>query len=121
MSLRAKLLPRERELLASSRKKVLIEAQSIIAQAKQADPVAPPSVTEPPAPPADPPSETKNILTTTQWLSVISIVVSLAGIYYKHEEIKNVFAKKAPPPSPVLPRAPPPVDAAPKTTIREMD
>ena len=94
-----------------AQKKALIEAQSIIAQEKHADPVAPPA--EPPAPPADPPSETKNILTTTQWLSVISIFVSLAGIYYKREEIKNVFAKKAPPPSPV--------DAAPKTAIRKMD
>ena len=44
-------------------------------------------------PSADPPPEpTKNVLTTTQWLSVISIIVSLAGIYYKREEIKDVFA-----------------------------
>ena len=98
-----------------AQKKALIEAQSIIAQAKHADPVA-----DPPAPPsvAEPPSDTKNIITTTQWLSVIGIIVSLVGIYYKREEIKNVFPKKAPPPSP---RAPPPVDAAPKTTIRKMD
>ena len=89
-------------------RKAVIEAQSIIAQAKQADPVADPS-----APVADPPSETtKNVLTTTQWLSVISIIVSLVGIYYKREEIKNVFVKKSTPPlpratspSPVLPRA----------------
>ena len=100
-----------------AQKKALIEAQSIIAREKHADPVAPPA--EPPAPPADPPSETpKNVLTTTQWLSVVGIIVSLVGIYYKREEIKNVFPKKAPPPSP---RAPPPVDAAPKTTIRKMD
>ena len=106
------------KIAREAQKKALIEAQSIIA-AKQADPVAdspatpadPPSVTEPP-------SETKNVLTTTQWLSVIGIIVSLVGIYYKREEIKNVFPKKAPLPSP---RAPPPVDAAPKTTIRKMD
>ena len=67
---------------------------------------------------ADPPFEsTKNILTTTQWLSVISIFVSLAGIYYKREEIKSFLAKPqtqantmppAPPRSPVdvVPRAP---------------
>ena len=114
-----KAIAERTRIAREAQKKALIEAQSIIAQAKHADPPAPPD--EPPAPPADPPSETKNVLTTTQWLSVISIVVSLAGIYYKREEIKNVFAKKAPPPSPVLPRAPPPVDAAPKTTIREMD
>ena len=95
-------------------KKALIEAQSLIAQAKKADPVA-----EPAAPPAEPPSA--QVLTTTQWISVIGIIVSLVGIYYKREEVKNVFTKKAPPPSPVLSRAPPPVDAAPKTTIRKMD
>ena len=104
-------------------KKDLIEAQSIIALAKHADPPA--QVADPPAPPSvvEPPSETKNVLTTTQWLSVISIIVSLVGVYYKREEIKNVFAKKAAPPSPVLPRATTPshVDAAPKTAIRKMD
>ena len=105
-----------------AQKKALIEAQSIIA-AKQADPVAysPAPPAEPPAPPAEPPSETtKNVLTTTQWISVIGIIVSLVGIYYKREEMKNFFLKKAPPPSPVLP-TPSRVDAAPKTAIRKMD
>jgi len=38
-------------------------------------------------------------LTTTQWLSVISIIISVVGIYYKREEIKKTFAKiKAPTP-----------------------
>ena len=116
-------------------RKALIKAQSIIAQAKQpasqADPVAdtpPASQADPVAdtpsasqadPVADTPSATKKVLTTTQWLSIISIVVSVAGLYYKREEIKNLLAKKAdpqpraPPPSPVLTRAPP--------VIREMD
>ena len=89
-----------------AQKKALIEAQSLIAQAKQADPPA--QVIDPVA---DTPSETtKNVLTTTKWLSVISIIVSLAGIYYKREEIKSFLAKPqtqantlppAPPPSPV--------------------
>ena len=105
-----------------AQKKALIESQSLIAQMKKnADPVvepaAPPSVADSPAP--EPPSA--KVLTTTQWLSVISIIVSLVGVYYKREEIKNVFAKKAAPPSPILPRATPPVDAASKTTIRKMD
>ena len=112
-----KLVAERTRIAREAQKKALIEAQSIIAQEKHADPVAPPA--EPPAPPAEPPSETtKNVVTTTQWISVIGIIVSLAGIYYKREEIKNVFPKKAAPPSP---RAPPPVDAAPKTTIRKMD
>ena len=109
-----KLVAERTRIAREAQKKALIEAQSIIAQEKHADPVAPPA--EPPAP--EPPSETKNVLTTTQWISVIGIIVSLAGIYYKREEIKNVFPKKAPPP---LPREPPPVDAAPKTAIRKMD
>ena len=103
-----------------AQKKAVIKAQSIIAQAKQADPpsVADPPSPDPPAPTsvAETPSETtKNFLTTTQWLSVISIV-SLVEVYYKREEIKNVFAK----PSPRKP-PPSPVDAAPKTAIRKMD
>ena len=91
-----------------AQKKALIEAQAIIAN-KQLK-LDPPNVAD--APSADPPTvadtePTKNVLTTTQWLSVISIIVSLAGIYYKREEIKSVFTKKTPvkfqPPS--LPRA----------------
>ena len=100
-----------------AQRSAIIKAESIIAQAKQADPPA--QVADPPAQVADPPSETtKNVLTTTQWLSVISIIVSLVGIYYKREEIKNVFAKKATSPRAPLPS---PVDAAPKSSIRKMD
>ena len=112
-----KAIAERTRIAREAQKKALIEAQSIIAQAKHADPVA-----DPPAPPSvsEPPSETKNVLTTTQWLSVISIIVSLVGVYYKREEIENVFAKKAAPPSPVLPTSSH-VDAAPKTTIRKMD
>ena len=112
-----KAIAERTRMAREAQKKALIEAQSIIAnnQAKPADPPAPPSV-------ADTPSAetTKNVLTTTQWLSIISIIVSLAGVYYKREEIKNVLTKKAAPlpPSPVLPRAPP-VDA--KRKIRQMD
>ena len=108
-----------------AQKKALIEAQSLIAKykAKPADPVA----DTPPAPVADTPSAapetTKNVLTTTQYLSIISIVVSLVGVYYKREEIKKVLSKKAAPPSPVLPRAPPPSPATPPLprAIRKMD
>ena len=57
-------------------KKALVEVQSIIAN-KNVDP---------------PPVE--STMTTTQWLSVISIIVSLAGVYYKQEEIKAFLPKK---------------------------
>ena len=109
-----KAIAEKTRLAREAQKKALIEAQSIIAQAKHADPPSPPSVAEPPAP--EPPSA--KVLTTTQWLSVISIIVSLVGVYYKREEIKNFFAKKT---GPQLPREPSPVDAKPKSSIREMD
>ena len=105
-----------------AQKKALAEAQVIIANIQLKPAPDPPTVADTPS--ADPPPSTKNVLTTTQWLSVISIIVSLAVIYYKREEIKSVFTKKAPP-SPILPRAPPPVDAAPqaprKVGVRQMD
>ena len=74
-----------------------------------------------------PPETTKvsQTLTTTQWLSVISIGISLLGIYYKREEIKNALSKiKAPAsatpapasdmPAPESAPAPLPVDRTPK-------
>ena len=81
-----------------AQKKVLSEAQIIIAnnQLKQTAAVDPPAVADPPPPP-HPHVEgesTKNVLTSTQWLSVISIIVSFAGIYYKREEIKGLLTKK---------------------------
>ena len=99
-----------------AQRKAVIEAQSIIAQAK-------PPAESAQAPVADTPSAepAKNVLTTTQWLSIISVGISLLGLYYKREEIKNVLTKKAPPPSPVLPRAPPPSPAAAIRSIRKMD
>ena len=130
-----KAVAEKTRIAREAQKKALIEAQSIIAQAKQpasqADPVAdtPPALQADPVadtpsasqadPVADTTTATKNVLTTTQWLSIISIVVSVAGLYYKREEIKNLLVKKdapqprAPPPSPVLTRAAP--------VIREMD
>jgi len=47
-------------------------------------------------------------LTTAQWLNVISIIISVVGIYYKREEIKKAFTVKA--------STPPPVDV--KTPIK---
>ena len=114
-----KAIAERTRIAREAQKKALIEAQCIIAQTKPA-----PTAVEPPPVLVEPPPETsKNVLTITQWLSIISIFVSLAGVYYKREEIKNVFTKKAaplprtPPPSPVLSRAP----AAPKRSIRNMD
>ena len=57
-------------------------------------------------------------LTTTQLLSVISIGISLVGLYYKREEIKNALSKLKAPASAIAPPAPAsataPVDKTPK-------
>ena len=87
-------------LAREAQKKQVAEANMIIAtnqlkRVKAVDvadpPAAEPTTSEPPTsvtPPA------KTVLTTTQWLSVISIFISVVGIYYKHEEIKKVLTKK---------------------------
>ena len=106
-----KAIARKTKEAREAQKRALIEAQSIIA-AK----VDPP----PDTPAADPPPDTPSAnLTTTQWLSVISIIVSLAGVYYKREEIKSVFTT----PPVETPRAPTPspVDAKRKMGIMNMD
>ena len=107
-----KAIAERTKMARKAQKRALLEA---IAK-NQADP--PPVATSPP-PVTDTPSaeSTKNVLTTTQWLSVISIVVSLAGIYYKREEIKGLLANK--PPLPAPPNSP--VDFAPKRGIKPMD
>ena len=112
-----KAIAAKTKMAREAQKKALIEAQSMIAknQFKQDNP--PPAET--PSPPAETPSVTesaKNVLTTTQWLSVISIVVSLAGIYYKREEIKGLLTKKSPP---ITPPPVPPV--LPRRSIQPMD
>jgi len=98
-------------------KKKLAEADSIVAneqlrkaqeEARKAKEVVEAPTVEVPA--AETPaveSKTEGALTTTQWLSVISIIISLVGIYYKREDIKKSFAKiKAPTPPPVDVKAP---------------
>ena len=83
-----------------AQKKKLAEADIILpnnqlkkAEAAAAAPAAEPLAAEPP---------TKNVLTTTQWLSVISIFISVVGIYYKREEIKKAFNQKTAPDSPAI-------------------
>ena len=112
-----KAIPEERRQAREAQKKTVAEAEVIIAknQLKQAETAATSGE-------AKVDENAKNILTTTQWLSVISIFVSLAGIYYKREEIKKRFLPKTPEPPPT-----PTVDAAPPTPtvgaarIRKMD
>ena len=116
-----KAIAEKTRLAREAQKQKAAEAEMIIAkdQLKKAEAAAAgPPAAEPPAadPPADDTPPGKNVLTTTQWLSVLSIGISLVGLYYKREDIKKVLTKKPP-------QAPPPVDAAPqrKGGIRPMD
>ena len=115
-----KAIAERTRIAREEQKKALIKAQSIIAknQVKQADSplTETPSATETPSPVTE---SAKNVLTTTQWLSLISIVVSLAAIYYKREEIKKGLLTKNPPLS--QPPAPPNSPVTPRRGIRPMD
>ena len=103
-----KVVAERTRLAREQQKKAAAEAAIIIANNKTKA-AAPPSntvaVPEPDPPIADEsPKSTKvdnSSLSTTQWIGVISIVVSLIGIYYKREELKAAFSKKTPEPQPV--------------------
>ena len=119
-----KAIAEKRRLTREEQKKKLAEAESVMAkerlrkaeeEAKKAEEavVDPPVETPVDTPATAPPAESN--LTTTQWLSIASIIVSLAAIYYKREEIKGTIAKiKLPAKEPVL-------TAPKKNGIRSMD
>ena len=100
------------KIAREAQKKALITAESKIANYELK------YENQPPAEAPSPPESTKNVLTTTQWLSALSIVVSLAAIYYKREEIKVLLTKKPPlTPPPVPPNSP----DLPRRGIQPMD
>ena len=77
-----KLVAERTRIARQQQKKAAAEASVIIASnsAKK----------EPPPPdPAPAPAKTRNPLSINQWLMVGSLFVSLAGIYYKREELKT--------------------------------
>ena len=91
-----KAIAEKRRQARVSQKKKMAEADVIVAneqlkkaqeEAKKADEVLPPEKALPET--ATPPESVSQTLTTTQWLSVISIGLSLVGLYYKRKEIKN--------------------------------
>ena len=107
-----KLVAERTRLAREQQKKAAAEAAIIIANNKTKA-IAPVSEPDPPI------SDTEDInkvdnssLSTTQWIGVASIVVSLIGIYYKREELKAVFSKKNTPESqPVRKKIPDPQPA----------
>ena len=126
-----KLIAEKRRQAREEEKKKLAEAEAVMAKeelrkaeekARKAEAVVDPPV-EMEAPVETPPAESN--LTTTQWLSIASIIVSLAAIYYKREELKGTLAKiKAPlakAPTPMAPANEPVLTAPKKKGIRSMD
>jgi len=113
-----KAIAEKRRQVREEQKKKLAEADSIVANeqlrkaeeaARKAKQVAeaPPVEAETPAAEAATPAVQSQTLTTTQWLSIISIIVSVAAIYYKREKLKKGFTKsKAPTPPHVDLKAP---------------
>ena len=110
-----KAIAEKTRLAREAQKKALDEANAIIANKKA--PEATPEVTPEVTPEATPEAAA---ITTTQWLSGISIFLSIVGIYYKREEIKALFAKKPPPVEPT-PVEPTPVEPKKEGRIRNMD
>jgi len=127
-----KAFAEKRRQAREEQNKKLAEADAVLAKerlrkAEEEAKKAEAAVVDPPvemeAPVATPVAESQT-LTTTQWLSIASIIVSLAAIYYKREEIKGTIAKiKAPHAKAPAPMAlNEPVLAVPKKKgIRSMD
>ena len=123
----AKAIAEKRRQVKEAQKQKLAEADIIIAneQLKKAQEEAKKADKSPPAatlPDTAPPKETvSQTLSTTQWLSVIAIGVSMVGVYYNRQALKNSFykikapvsAKPAPASAPAPANAPLPVN---KTT-----
>jgi len=126
------LIAEKRRQAREEQKKKLAKAEAVMAkerlrkaeeEARKAESVVDPPV-EMEAPVKTPAAESQN-LTTTQWLSIASIIVSLAAIYYKREELRGTIAKiKAPlakAPTPMAPANEPVLSAPKKKGIRSMD
>ena len=89
-----KLVAERTRLAREQQKKAAAEAAIIIANNKTKA-IAPVSEPDPPIADTEDINKVDNSsLSTTQWIGVASIVVSLIGIYYKREELKAVFSKK---------------------------
>ena len=91
-----KAIAERRRLAKEAQKQKIAEADVIVAneQLRKAQEEAK-KVDE--SPPETAPPTVSQTLTTTQWLSVISIIISLVGVYYKREEIQNALSTiKAP-------------------------
>ena len=114
-----KLVAERTRRAREQQKKAAAEAAIIIANNK-AKATAPAPEPDPPTEDETPKSteEKNSSLSTTQWLIVASLIVSLIGIYYKREELKAVFSKKTPEPARVEPQPARPTQTR---VLRHMD
>ena len=108
-----KLVAERTRRAREQQKKAATEAAIIIANNKAKATAPAPEPTPTIADESPKSTEEKNSslssLSTTQWIGVGSIVVSLIGIYYKREEVKALFSKKkTPEPQPVRKKTPEP-------------
>ena len=100
-----KLVAERTRLAREQQKKAAAEAAIIIANNKAKAAAPPPEPTPTIADETPKSTEEKNCsLSTTQWLAVASLIVSLIGIYYKREELKAAFSKKTTKPARVEPQ-----------------
>ena len=114
-----KLVAERTRRAREQQKKPAAEAAIILAnnKAKAAAPVSEPAPTIADETPNST-GEKNSSLSTTQWLAVASLVVSLIGIYYKREELKAVFSKKTPEPARAEPQ---PVRATQSRGVKHLD
>ena len=97
-----KMVAERTRMAREQQKKAAAEAAIIIANNKEKSTTAatqPAPTTEYENPKCS--GEKNSSLSTTQWLAVGSLIVSLVGLYYKREELKTVFSKKTPEPASV--------------------
>ena len=114
-----KLVAERTRRAREQQKKAAAEAAIILANNK-AKAAAPAPEPDPPIADETPKStgEKNSSLSTTQWLAVASLVVSLIGIYYKREELKAAFSKKTPEPARAEPQ---PVRATQPRGVKHLD
>ena len=114
-----KLVAERTRRARKQQKKAAAEAAIILANNK-AKATAPAPEPDPPIADETPKStgEKNSSLSTTQWLAVASLVVSLVGIYYKREELKAAFSKKTPEPARAEPQ---PVRATQPRGVKHLD
>ena len=107
-----KLVAERTRLAREQQKKAAAEAAIIIANNKTKAAAPPPEPTLPTENETPKSNKVDNSsLNITQWIGVVGIVISLIGIYYKREELKAAFSKKAPEPQPVSKKTPDPQPA----------